>query len=96
MGHKVIFAPQAIERLAEIVRYIARDNPSAAEKLGLRLVNQAGLLTDFPEIGRPYRQRANVRRLLCKPYFIYYRLRPEQQVVEIMDYWHTARREPEI
>ena len=45
MGYKVIFAPQAIERLEEIVRYIAQDNPAAAEKLGLRLVDQTGLLT---------------------------------------------------
>jgi toxin ParE1/3/4 len=94
MGYKVIIAPQAIERLEEIVRFIARDNPVAAEKFGLRLIDRAGVLADFPELGQPYRKRPNVRRLLCKPYFIYYRVRHEQRVVEVMDYWHSARQEP--
>ncbi len=96
MGYKVIFAPQAIERLGEIVRYIAQDNPRAAEKFGLHLVERTGLLADFPELGQPYRERVNVRRLWCRPYFIYYRLQHDKQVVEIMDYWHSARREPDI
>ncbi len=48
------------------------------------------------ELGQPYRKGANVRRLWCKPYFIYYRVLHEKQAVEIMDYWHSARREPEI
>jgi plasmid stabilization system protein ParE len=57
-------------------------------------VDRAELLADFPELGRPYRKRANVRRLLCKPYFIYYRVQHDKHVVEIMDYWHSARRKP--
>ena len=96
MGCKIIFAPQAIERLEQIVRYIAKDNPVAAQEFGLHLLDRAGLLADFPELGQSYRKRAHVRRLWCKPYFIYYRFRPEGQVVEIMDFWHSARREPEI
>ena len=56
----------------------------------------AALLADFPELGTPYRKRPNVRRLLCKPYFIYYRVRRKEQVIEVMDYWHSARREPTI
>jgi plasmid stabilization system protein ParE len=39
MGFKIIFAPQAVERLEEIVRYIAKDNPQAAEKFGLHLLD---------------------------------------------------------
>lgn len=96
MGFKVIFAPQALDRLEEIVRYIAKDNPAAAEKLDLRLVERTGLLADFPEIGQPYLKRKNVRRLGCKPYWIYYRVQPEKRIVEIMDFWHSARRDPEI
>jgi toxin ParE1/3/4 len=94
MGYKIIFAPQAVEQLEEIVRYIARDNPNAAEKFGLHLVDQTRLLADFPELGQCYRARANIRQLWCKPYFIYYRVRHDHRIVEIMDYWHSARREP--
>ena len=96
MGYKVIFAPQALEQLEEIVRFIVQDDPRAAERSGNYLVDRAELLADFPELGTPYRKRPNVRRILCKPYFIYYRGRRDEQVIEIMDYWHSARREPLI
>jgi plasmid stabilization system protein ParE len=96
MGWKIIFAPQAIAQLEQIVRFIAQDDPQAAIRFGNYLVDRAESLANFPELGTPYRKRPNVRRLLCKSYFIYYRLRREEQVIEIMDYWHSARREPRI
>jgi len=96
MGFKIVFAPEALARLEEIVRYISKDNPAAAEKFGLRSVDRTALLADFPEIGQPYLKRQNVRRLGCKPYWIYYRVRRDKGIVEIMDFWHTARRNPEI
>ena len=96
MGWKIIFAPQAIAQLEQIVRFIAQDDPQAAIRFGNYLVDRAESLANFPELGTPYRKRPNVRRLLCKSYFIYYRLRREEQVIEIMDYWHSARRDPRI
>ena len=94
MGWKIIFAPQALEQLEQIVRFIAQDDPTAAERFGNYLVDRAELLADFPELGTSYRKRTNVRRVLCKPYFIYYHVRRDERVIEIMDYWHSARREP--
>jgi plasmid stabilization system protein ParE len=96
MGWKIIFAPQALEELEQIVRFIAQDDPVAAERFGNYLIDRAELLIQFPELGTPYRKRPNVRRILSKPYFIYYRVRRNEQVIEIMDFWHSARREPSI
>ncbi|MBA3962048.1 MAG: type II toxin-antitoxin system RelE/ParE family toxin [Chthoniobacterales bacterium] len=96
MGYRIVFAPQAHARLEEIVRFIAQDNPRAAIRFGDYLIDRAESLAQFPELGTPYRKRQNVRRLLCKSYLIYYRLRSEQQLVEIMDFWHSARRDPVI
>jgi plasmid stabilization system protein ParE len=96
MGYKVVFAPRAHARLGEIVRFIAQDDAQAAVRFGDYLVDRSESLANFPELGTPYRKRPNVRRLLCKSYLIYYRLRPKEQVIEIMDFWHTARREPPI
>lgn len=93
MGYRVVFAPEAHARLGEIVRFIAQDDPQAAIRFGDYLVDRAQLLADFPELGTPYRNRPHVRRLLCKPYLIYYRLRRDKQLIEIMDFWHTARRD---
>ena len=96
MGWNIIFAPQALEELEQIVRFIAQDDAGAAIRFGDYLVNRAESLVNFPDLGTPYRRRANVRRLLCKSYYIYYRIQRKEQVIEIMDYWHSARRDPRI
>lgn len=72
MGYKVILSPEAIQRLEQIVRVIARDNPDVARRFGFKLLDRTDLLSNFPELGREYRKRPGVRRLLCNPYFIYY------------------------
>jgi toxin ParE1/3/4 len=74
MGWKIIFAPQALEELEQIVRFIAHDDPQAGIRFGDYLVDRAESLANFPELGTPYRKRANVRRLLCKSYYIHYRV----------------------
>jgi plasmid stabilization system protein ParE len=69
MGWKVIFAPRAHARLAEIVRFIANDDPQTAIRFGDYLVDRAGSLGEFPQLGTPYRKRANVRRSLVQIVF---------------------------
>jgi plasmid stabilization system protein ParE len=96
MGWKIVFAPQALGELEQIVRFIAQDDADAAVRFGLYLANRAESLVNFPDLGTPYRKRANVRRLLCRSYYIYYRIVRKEQLVEIMDFWHSARREPWI
>lgn len=60
MGWKIIFAPQALEELEQVVRFIAQEDPQAAIRFGDYLVDRADSLTNFPELGTPYRRRANV------------------------------------
>lgn len=96
MGWKIIFAPQALEELKQIVRFIAQDDPQATIRFGDYLVDRAESLAVFPELGTPYRKRKSVRRFLCKTYYIYYRVQRKEQQIEIMDYWHSARREPQV
>ncbi len=67
MGWKIIFAPQALDQMEQIVRFIAQDDPTAAERFGNYLVDRAELLDDFPELGVPYKKRPNVRRLFANP-----------------------------
>jgi toxin ParE1/3/4 len=94
MGFKIIFSPESLEHLGDIVRYIAHDNPNAALNFGMKMLDRAALLADFPELGRPYSKRPGVRRLSVKPYAIYYRVRYETRTVEVLRFWHSARREP--
>lgn len=94
MGFKIIFSPESLEHLGEIVRRIAQDNPDAALHFGMRLLDHAALLMNFPELGRPYAKRSGIRRLSVKPYVIYYRICSETRAVEILEFWHGARRDP--
>jgi plasmid stabilization system protein ParE len=96
MAYKIIFAPTAIARLEDIVRYIAADDPATAKTFAMHLLDRSNLLSEFSELGTPYRKRKNVRRLRCDPYFIYYRVRRENHLIEVMDFWHSARMEPNL
>ena len=96
MGCKIIFAPQAVADLEGAVKYIAKDNPEAALRVGNALIDTVAILENFPQLGKPYPKRPGVRRLVSRPYVIFYRINERQQTVEILRYWHGARREPEF
>jgi toxin ParE1/3/4 len=53
---------QAARDLQEIVAYIARDNPAAAERFGLALVEKAELLKTFPLLGKRSKEQ---KRIAC-------------------------------
>lgn len=96
MGFKIIFSPESLEHLGEIAQYIAKDNPDAALHFGMKMLDRAALLADFPELGQPYSKRPGVRRLSVRPYAIYYRVRFETRTIEVLRFWHGARREPNL
>jgi len=96
MGCKIIFSPQAIADLEAAVRFIAKNNPDAAVRVGHALIDRVSILENFPLIGSRYVKRPGVRKLVSRPYVIYYRPRLEENYVDILRYWHGARSEPEL
>jgi plasmid stabilization system protein ParE len=52
MGWKIIFAPQALEELEQIVRFIAQDDSQAAIRFGDCLVDRAESLAIFQSLER--------------------------------------------
>ena len=96
MGCKVIFAPQAIADLEEAVRHIAKDDPITAKRIGNALIDRVAVLENFPLLGPVYAKRPGVRKLVSKPYIIFYRAILEEGRVDILRYWHGARGEPEL
>jgi len=94
MEWKVVFAPRALDDLAGVVRYIAQNNPEAAERIGQNLIDRALILQKFPWLGAPYKRRAGTRELLSKPYLIFYRVVEEERRIDILRYWHGSRGEP--
>jgi toxin ParE1/3/4 len=89
MGCKIIFAPQAIADLEEIVSHIAEDDPITAERIGNALIDRVAILENFPLLGAPYSKRPGVRKLVFGPFIIFYRAKPEEARVDILRYWRT-------
>ncbi|HMO50312.1 MAG TPA: type II toxin-antitoxin system RelE/ParE family toxin [Kiritimatiellia bacterium] len=86
---KLIWSPLAIDRIAEIASYIARDNPMAAEKWIYDAFNRVGQLARFPRSGRqvPEASRVDIRELIWKNYRIIYRVNAEE--VALLTVRHT-------
>lgn len=78
------------------VRFIAKDNPDAAVRVGNSLIDRVAIPEDFPLVGSPYPKRPSVRKLVSRPYIIFYRPRLEENCVDILRYWHGARGEPKL
>lgn len=80
---KILWSPLAMERVAEIGRYIAQDNPAAAEKWIQTIFEKVGQLEFVPESGRvvPEIARNDFRELLYRNYRVIYMLEEGQLLV---------------
>jgi plasmid stabilization system protein ParE len=98
MDYKVIWDDEALEELAQAVRYIARHNPDAARKTGETILKKAGLLGAFPKLGKVFRKlnREDVLEISVPPYRIIYHVKDFERSVRILKVWHGARQEPEL
>ena len=85
MDYEVIFSPLALTDLEAIVRYVA------AERLGTRLLDQAETLCHLPHRGGPVRRRPGVRKLVSRPYLIFYRVDDAARRVGVLRFWHGAQ-----
>jgi|SRR5665213_5978 len=98
MDCRVIITETAIRDLSEIVRFIAPDNPQAAERTGLLLIAKTEILGRFPEMRRrpPEKGLEHLREIVAPPYRIFYRFNVEENIIEIRRFWHGARGTPVI
>src|ERR1700730_6975297 len=94
MDYRVIYSPNAISDLAEIVRFVAQDDPQAALRLGEHLADEADSLARLPYGSHKFRRRANVRKFVAGQHLILYRIVGTAKVVEILRCWHGARGTP--
>jgi plasmid stabilization system protein ParE len=96
VDYRLLYTQRALNDLAEIVGYIAEDDPDAASRFGTSLLDYLELLRTYPRIGPPIRDRLHVRRLVHSPILIYYTVRQEDHTVEVLHLRHAARREPKF
>ena len=98
MDLKIDWTEPAIESLRDIVREIASDNPPAALRTGLDLVNRMDTTTQFPRIGPLYSQKneVEIRCLTHGNYRLYYQIGAKLGYVEVLAVRHSARAQPEF
>lgn len=98
MAFQVRVTEIANDDLATLVRFIAHDNPPAAEHFGIALIEKLRLLQEQPLLGRVVPERAdpNLREIIHHPYRIVYRVGEQRKTVEVLRFWHGARGEPKL
>ena len=96
MDYQIIWSPEALNQLADLVGFISRDDPVAAEKLGNAIIEKVLLLAQFPEMGKKFRKlnRADVREVPAPPYRVIYQIHERNKTISITTIWHSARQEP--
>jgi toxin ParE1/3/4 len=91
----IVWSPEAIEDLASLRAYIAEDNPAAARRVVLRVLQDIErLLPDNPSIGRAGRV-PGTRELVIQgtPYIVPYRI--QRTTIQILRVYHGARHWPD-
>src|SRR5437899_1440644 len=98
MDYRIIWTLRARDDLRETAKFIARNNPAAALKLGDEIFKRVDSLEQFPLMGRmvPERKQNELRELIFRNYRIVYRVEETKRQVEILRVWHAARGEPDL
>lgn len=86
----VVWRARALADVSRIVRFIARDNPVAGQRVGRELLLAGDSLTMFPNRGRPGRQAGTRELVVMPPYLIVYRV-SGRDMVTILRVWHAAQ-----
>ena len=94
MKRRVIWADSARAEYLRIIRYIAQDNPNAAENVAERIADAGASLGEFAT-GRPGRVKGTYEKVVTGlPYILAYEIiaRPEGgETVAILHVIHGAR-----
>jgi plasmid stabilization system protein ParE len=57
----------------------------------MSLLDQAESLARFPDRGSNVRRRPGVKKLVCVPYLIFYRVDDVRRSVDVLRFWHGAQ-----
>ncbi|MGI8988140.1 MAG: type II toxin-antitoxin system RelE/ParE family toxin [Bryobacteraceae bacterium] len=96
MDYGLLFTQRALNDLSEILGHIAQDDHDTASRFGGTLLDHVDLLRRFPRMGAVIRKRSRVRKLVRSPILVYYDVREEKRLVEVLHFRHGSRKPPEF
>ena len=90
---KIVFSSRAKTDLAEIVKFMAYDNPQAARKWSANIHQLVLKLADFPKMGRTVPEFSNetIRELIKGQYRVVYKIDDEKDTIVIITIHHGRR-----
>lgn len=93
---RIVWSHQAIDDLAAIRAFISRDDPTAAQRVALHIVETIETtLAGNPHIGRPGRVPGTRELVVSKtPFVVPYRVK--DKTIHVLRIYHGARRWPEV
>jgi plasmid stabilization system protein ParE len=91
MGWQVALTEQADADLGDVVAFLAKKSPTAAERIGLELVEVIFSLDQLPNRGAPVRKRPGLRKLAHRHYLVIYRVNEAASLVEILRIWDNRQ-----
>lgn len=92
---KLRWMPAAQSALDEIERYLIGQSSAALARAEIeRLIKAAEKIPHTPRMGRKVQpeNRDDLRVVPVRPYWLYYRIRPD--VIEVLLYWHYRLERP--
>jgi len=96
VDYRLLFSQRALSDLSEIVGHIAQDDDEAASRFGKALLDHVDLLGRFPRMGNTTRKKSRVRKLAHSPILVYYQVREDKRLVEILHFRHGSRKPPKF
>jgi toxin ParE1/3/4 len=93
---RIEWLPQALADFDDAMNWIAERNPQAATSTAKITHLQIFQLAAHPMMGRPGRVPDTRELVISQTHFIApYRVRPQQNLIEILAFMHDARQWPE-
>jgi plasmid stabilization system protein ParE len=93
---KILYTESALAELETVMRWSWESHPLTSERFATELLNHVDLLADLPYLGAQVKGFSGVRRLLHSPIYVYYSVDESRMLIEILHFWHAARRNPDF
>jgi plasmid stabilization system protein ParE len=96
MAFRIRYHEDALIDLEAIFDRSREKHPETTEQFASGLFNYLDLLQASPYIGTKVRGQPEIRQLLYSPLYVYYRVDEDRRAIEILHFWHAARRPPRL
>ncbi len=98
MDWEIVWTPPALDGLHALFAFHAQHSETAADRTVNAILERVELLRTVPLMGAVYPRDSQGpnRFVVSGKYRIFYRVRDEAKLVEILTVWHSSRRDPEL